>query len=334
MSAIEYDEPRAIAWFSLIADLWRRCEHPFDKMISPEVRYHPPGIVTGSRFHACHLFFTGFANRYGKKAEEVCSKASRIAVERPHLIDPAMEKTYSFDDIEALVSVIAFAQNEPERVDWWLSGCLGILRDEYDCDPRQIFTSLELSGDSEADRERLIIRLKRFKGIGQKIGQLIISWFQGVDWQDEPEKWQKLREIQAVATDLWVMRLMRMCDIIVSWESDHSTAISKNISDFISRICLENQISHNDLNQALWHIGSVICGTMRPNSGPYRHVCYGSCPAINYCKGIVPSNYRPIKRVDGKRKGVNSQRLASMCYAERVPHIPNLEDLLTGRFVT
>lgn len=337
MSVIEFDRERAIVIFRDLAARWQHCEPPFntDKFVSPERKYHPKGVVQGSIEHAHFLFFGGWLNRNGKTATELFRDARKIAEQSPWIIDPRDERSMERERFDLLERVIPFASHEKYtgRVDWWYRDCMGLLRDKYDGDPRNIFLTAELTGDWRSDRELLLSRLKAFFGTGPKIAQLIMLFFQEVDWLDNHQhRWDKVRRVPSIAADMWVMRLMRQLNIVVSWESDISTKISSEISDFICEICYEEDIPHTHLIQALWHNGAVICGRMRPkDQTAARPFCHSVCPLSKTCSGIVPANYVSNGRLsmyatkNGKQR--TTQRLASLRYAEMKSHPITFDDL-------
>lgn len=336
MPVVEFDRERAIVIFRDLATRWHNREAPFntERFISPERSFHPEGVVVGSLEHAQFTFFGGWLNRNGKTARKLFKDAKQIAEASPWIINPLDPRSLERERFEVLGSVIPFANNEKYRgrIDWWFKGCMGLLRDRYEGDPRNIFLTAELTGDWRHDRQLLLKRLMEFFGTGPKIAQLILGWFQEVDWLDNHEhRWRVINAVPAIAADMWVMRMMPMLGIATSWETDLSTKIAIPISDFICEICYEEGISHTDLIQALWHTGSVICGRMRPrDQARARPFCHGVCPASKFCVGIVPANYISNGHLsnyatkNGNKR--TTQRLASLRWNELKPHPKTFDD--------
>jgi hypothetical protein len=335
MAAFEFDRPRAVLVFRHLAAQWRSRQGVFGlpRFVPPEQRYLPPSTAIGSREHALFLFFFAFLNRSGKTVEELGRKARAIAAHHPWIIDPLDPRSLDRLDYEMLADLIPFAHLEKyrDRIDWWFNA-MTTLRQDYGSDPRNLFLGIELSGDWRLDRDALLTRVTQFHGNGRKIAQLTLLFFQEVDWPEDRENWARIRQIPAVAADIWVMRLMRQLDLIVYWETDLATVLSPAVSDFICQVCYEEGISHTDLIQALWHIGAVVCGRMRPRGQTAgRSFCHGSCPACDSCVGIVPANYIANRDIPRYQQNGHSQRttqrLANLRYDEIVPHAMTFDDI-------
>lgn len=337
MSAIEFDRPRAVRIFRELANRWQAREAPFnnERFTPPEIRFHPDPVERGTREHALFLFFAAWLNRSGKTATELLAKAKDVAENHPWIIDPTHPLSHKRERFDLLKDIIPYANHEKHhnRVDWWFGDALGKLRELYGNDPRNIFLGTDLSDSWQADRTKLLAKLTAFEGVGAKIAQLALCWFQEVDWQKDKEQWEKIRRIPAIAADMWIMRLMRQLNIAASYETDIATVISSEISDFICEVCYEEQISHTDLIQALWHTGAVICGRMRPKvvGQKSRFFCHTVCPVAKQCVGIVPANYIAMEKVavrprkDGRKR--TTTRLASMRWDEMIPHAQTFDDL-------
>jgi hypothetical protein len=337
MSVLEFDRPRAVRIFRELANRWHHREAPFntERFIPPEIRFHPDTIDKGTREHALFLFFAAWLNRNGKTANKLLAQAKDVADNQPWIIDPSHPDSHSRARFDLLLDIIPFANHEKyhSRVDWWFQDAMGKLRDRYDSDPRKLFLGTELSGDWKADRTKILSKLTDFHGVGGKIAQLTLGWFQEAEWVDDQDQWEKIRRIPAIAADMWVMRLMRQLNIVTSYQTDIATAISPEISNFVCEVCYEEGISHTDLIQALWHTGAIVCGRMRPKTigQGSRFFCYSSCPVAKQCVGIVPANYISMEKIakrpqkNGKQR--TTTRLASMRWDEIIEHAQTLDDL-------
>ncbi len=317
---LEFDRERAVEIFRYIANAWEKrfTISPFPPLISPEVRFLPKEMrsdkkLHGTLEHAYLLFWFGFLNRNGDKADRLISSASKLWQTNPDLIDPRVVSNFQPSDLEPLRNIIPFAfhQNHRHRIEWWVK-CLRLIHEEYNDDPRSILTR-DLYGDPMADRDMIIKRFsdKRFIGIGPKIAQLIIGWYQENIWYDHPAQWDYIRKIPVIAADIWMGRLFRQFDLVTLWSSDHSQSVMYKIADFASIICLEEGINHNNLAQGLWHLGAKICGKQRPRNlkKAFAEFC-PNCPAAAFCHGVVPANY-VIKEDDLNNRGSRSSRRIS-----------------------
>jgi len=290
---VTFDRDRAIEVFRSLADHWTERRHPFDgpRFEPPEQRHRPADILPGSRLHACWLFFGTWLNRSGKTAEELFGKLAELYATNPELIDPLHPDSYDRGRFERLGNVIPFA-NIPKyrnRIDWWYRWHQ-IFQEKYDGDPRQMFLQINLTGDWRVDRQNLLQVQIQELGTGHKIAQLTTAMFQEVDWPEEREQWQLIRQIPMIAIDLWWGRLVYQLGLVTSYSTDSAKIVGPLIADFVCEVCFTNSILHTHLGQAKWHIGSVLCGRMRPKIN-FRQFCHATCPAVTYCQGLVPANY-------------------------------------------
>lgn len=330
MGVVTLDKERCVTVFSCVTKLWEKGLPPFDRYISPEVFYRPEHIETGTRMDACWLFFYGFLNRFGRTAMELGVDAKEIIGERPYLIDPLDPRSCDPTPYQPLINIIPLAIGENHRVGWWIEA-MDRLRSQYNGDPRQIFFPVNFTLPLFEQRDMLIDRMCQFPGIKHKIGQMILGWMQETEWIDTPHRdiilWQRshpnsLRRIPVIAIDRWLMRLVYQLGLVTEYQSDISTAISRELSDKLCTICHEHDINHNHLGQALWHVGAKICNANHlGGQRQYRHVCHTLCPLKKWCNGRVPSNYRLDKPTKRRRHSAN------MGWAEMQPHPPTLDDL-------
>jgi hypothetical protein len=222
-------------------------------------------------------------------------------MEHPWLIDAGYQayesrSRNSFHDI--LNGLLPFDEKTKlERAGQWM-GNLKVLHDAYRSDPGNILLSAEpKNGDLVKALE------KPFKGIGHKIAQLIILWFQDVNWPDNQEQWQKIRQVHVGVADIWVLRLLYQFGILKEWPNDHHNHASKVFAEFISYVCQKYELDFSALSQAFWHIGSDICGNRKSsrqyaNTGKRDSFCYNNCPANDLCSCIVySSTYKDDGRI-------------------------------------
>jgi hypothetical protein len=322
---LTFNTERAKVIFPIIARAWEKRSNSstFGAIVSPEVRLAPKEITAGGKYHARleHaqlLFAFGFLNRNGKRADLLISAATELWHEEPTLFDSRYLDYLAEYHFEPLRPIIPHAShlNHLSRVNWWLQ-YQQLLHEKYDDDPRKIITE-NLTYNVLEDRATIIKKFEEFKGIGQKIAQLITCWYQEVEWRDLDADWQYIRLIPAIPADLWVGRLVYQFGLVNSWSSDHSQTILRKVGDFISQTCFENEINHNNLIQGLWAQGAYICAK-RPKN-PFRafsEYC-PKCPATTFCLGIVPPNYVKLAINDPRNTGGRrpTRRVSSLCWGK------------------
>lgn len=299
------DMERSELVFGALAKRWGEGSFAFNHLTPPEREYLPQAIEQGSLQHAWWLFFTGWLSRQGFSAKQVFTGAQYILEERgTDLIDPNMVGMLTVHDYEEIKGIVPYGYQEPHRVEVWWRECLMVLRDEHKGDPRNLLLTLDLKQPLPQLRHDMMKRFKRFKGkgIGHKIAQLTIGWFQETEWPQHKKKWRQIRRIPVVAVDLWWMRMVYQLGLIADFRSDITTKISQPLADYVCQVCMEAGINHNHLAQAMWHLGKDYCARARTRSrslrGDYRQIC-AACPAHDYCLGIVPTNSHDE---DGKKK--------------------------------
>lgn len=290
---------RTVRVLKRAAYAWENRLLAFSTMVPPEIEHMEDGIESGTREHAMGVFLAGYFSRSGKLADDVIPKAYRLLVERPELADPRqMKENFSAEDREYIAELIAFAKRDPKRIDHYII-TLKTLRDKYDGDPRNIFLTLPRVNSLMKARKLLVDRLssKGFPGIGHKIAQLIVIWFQDTEWPeitDHPEysiKWEWIRKIPAFPVDIWMMRLVRQFDLVVEWKTDHRDRVSKLIAEFFSEVCYRHKISRSMAAQGLWHAGSRLCNRSRQKSDVKKSVhCKTRCPFYDFCIGVMQTD--------------------------------------------
>ncbi|OGD60890.1 hypothetical protein A3A71_03210 [Candidatus Berkelbacteria bacterium RIFCSPLOWO2_01_FULL_50_28] len=302
-----------------LASMYLNRQPPFNHL-PPEQFHFPEQLAYGSLEHALFLGFAGWLQRNGMDGEMLAKYASHLATECPWVFDPRHPKSQDRSEFTFLYQFIPYSSRDKENlykpITMWFDA-LQIIRERYAGDWRHIFLTLDYSADPIVDRKKLIGRLDDLPGVGPKIAQLIIQWFQEVNWSDDLERWHYIRTIPAIAVDLWLMRLVYQFGYITSWDTDIHTAISGPISDTLCQICYEEGIEHHAVGQALWRIGAVICRRRPRNDAvKFRRYCKAYCPAFEVCQRVVPANYSLERRLTGSASG----RLASMQWGRSESH--------------
>jgi hypothetical protein len=278
-----------------------------------EIRHLPTEVQPGSREHALFLFTGGWLSRYGETAENLISGLSRLFLPQFDLFDPLEEPKE--EDFWKLVPLLPFTSSRPQQLELWPKDrpkesknngikeaetrLVGwrynrrLLRDQYGSDPRNIFYQ------TARNRRSLIDALCQFQGIGEKIAQLIICWFQQTDWQEEPEQWQEINQIAVMPVDHWLVRLIRQFDLVDSWATIYKDPLQIEASRQISELIQNNSkiftdprhtSPHLNITQGLWHIGAKICNFKpKTNLAERFEYCRSLCPAHEFCYYFVPT---------------------------------------------
>jgi len=302
LRGVVFDEDRTIAVCSHIARSWRTKSKALGGQISPEVIHLPCSIEYGSLDHVRYLLFIGWLSRSGKTADEVIESGARVAIREPWLLTHQGICDHSvahYGSIMKFMVPYAETKNQRDLYLWWRECCETVERKPFNGDLRNVFlrhTSVISKDDRWRSRELIINDLCRLKGIAHKIAQLIAIWVQEVNWSKNAIKWNRIRKIPFIPVDLWCMRLVYMSGMVIGFNGDHRDRIGRPISDYLSKVCLEHDISHTDLAQGLWHIGARIHAKM-PRNTKQTQYCHDRCPLHNYCTWIVNSD--PVNRQRG-----------------------------------
>ena len=285
---LRFDREQAVKLCRSVIHSWQTRTNGFQGMDCPEALL-PDDIIPGSREHACFTFFFGWTNVYGQSAFNLARKCAEIHRDNRWVIDPSLELPSDADMEEAISPAVPFVWVNPERAVWWET-CRTIVRDEYGSDPRNIFL---FHGSS---RDEFLRTFRRFPGIGPKIAQLLGLWFQDIAWGDDyldlfrRPRWEEFQRVPLVPVDMWVMRLMFQCRVITRHQTDSHSRISRPISDYLCKLCADYELSHSDLSQGLWHIGSEICfkrpkRSRRPQDADAH--CLLACPVHDFCQYTI-----------------------------------------------
>lgn len=301
---ITFHDDRALEVFRVVVDAWRHRNNPtapqthLRGLCPPEESFRPQDIRVGSREHALYLFFQGVASRSGKTANDALGRVSKYAIESPWVIDPLApsERHRSEESRQLIGKVLAFTDREPKRIDGWIAA-LDRLREDYAGDPRNIFLKHAIGVTKEERweaREVVVRELCQFYGVQHKIAQLIMLWFQAVDWLPvnpaqvaaEQVFWERFRSVPAIPVDIWFLKLMKMMDLVSECPKSHRDLISRPVSDYIARVCLDHDLPCWDLAQGLWHIGARVHGRRPTKHTKVGTYCLG-CPVDPYCVFLV-----------------------------------------------
>lgn len=300
---VRFREERTAEFCCVVTKAWEKRTGYLQGLQPPEEMFHPEGIAKGSRDHSLYLWLVAWLSRSGKSANQVMRIAQQIMVETPELADPLRcpvisELPRTDPRRRLLIDAIPFAESDRgeayNRLRWW-DETMAVLRDQYEGDIRNLMltqTARLQRGHVWAAREELIGRLCAMKGIGHKIAQLAIMWYQTVDWEDSPDDWALLQQVPAVAVDVWLLRLVRQCGCIAGYRSDHRDRVGRPVSDYLSRILWKQKLDHIAFGQGAWHIQARIHRRWQLNGDPVNQarLCYQGCPVQSLCYGDVPAN--------------------------------------------
>ena len=283
---LEFDRDRAGEIFIFAIEAFKNRLLGFDSLSQPEVVFRPDNFSYGSLEHRLWLFFSGAVTRFGQASYQAIEKFRDSVAADSRIINPQSD----FLDVnyqQLLAGVMAFVPADRPlgregnlRIEGWKEN-LAILRDEFNGDPAEVILRAERS------RKGLIHSLQgKFYGIGSKIAQLIIIWFQDVDWPYRQEDWHEIRQFSFTPVDIWFLRLFRQWGIITKWNTDQHDVVRKVVSDFTADLCRELAIEHGILSQAVWHCGRAICHNRPKNPNIVGAYCWHNCPFYKYCDCI------------------------------------------------
>ncbi len=291
---VEFSRDRTIEMCRVVTRAWENKQGYLANCLPPEEMFHPEGIEPGTREHSLYLFFVAWLSRSGKSANQVMRVARRITHAQPWLIDPLRIDTDK-REIEVLQEAIPFATDQYDRVGWWLE-TLELVRTQYDGDVRNLMlsqTTALKSGNVWQARDGLIDRLCDMKGIGHKIAQLTIMWYQSVDWKFAlPSHWQLFGKDPVVAVDIWMLRLLEQTSCLHRFKSDHRDRIGRPVADYLSRVLYEQDLDHIAYAQGAWHIMARIHRSwqLKQNDAARARHCYSGCPVHDICRGNVAAH--------------------------------------------
>ena len=277
-----FDQERAGTVCSYLAQAWRNQEKFYSQCVQPEVIFLPSEIEYGSLDHALFLFAFAEINRAGNSTAIAMEKGAPLFAKYRWMIDPNKQFNRKIFEKE-MVKVMSYVSTTTpkgieefdRRIQGWRDN-LNRLRKYYDGDPRNIFFN------SERTRQSLIGEIMKFYGFGHKVSQLMIIWFQDINWPENQNDWVEINQIPAIPADMWVERAINNLGILVDWSCDHREAASLPVSDFLVDVCIKYEIDWSDLSQALWHLGSTICKKVPKHRS--RVYCSGRCPAYDMCE--------------------------------------------------
>lgn len=285
MAKLEFDQERAVEIFQYAINAWEQKKLGYGKLKQPEIEYMPESIRYGSLAHRRWIFFGAAINRYGQASNRAMAKFAKSIGIDPRLIDP-MSDFENVDYHQLLSGVMGFVSANSElgkegklRIAGWQRN-LATLRDEYKGDPGEVILR------AERTRDGLIKAFAEpFYGVATKVAQLAIIWFQDVNWSYRKKTWEKIRQIEVMPVDLWILRFIRQWGIVTDWDTDQHDAVRLPTSEFISQICNEYGIDHSKLSNAFWHCGQ-ICVKRPQNPNRVAWYCCSNCPFDQYCSCI------------------------------------------------
>lgn len=291
-----FDDDKVARDLVFIRDLWRRREYWLADPNPPEIMFHPEGVKIGTRLHAEYLLFVAYLSRSGKTANQVIRIGGRIATTHPEYLDPACGLFHSDPRaVDILSEAMVFEQYE--RAEGWIANMRHI-REKYHGDIFQMFDGLRLNGGREGileARAELIRRVDDLWGIGHKIAQLAIAWFQNVNWPSHKNDWRRVRQLPVIAIDVHALRLIKQFGWVESYQSDNWDKLAEPVSDYLSEQMLDLGFDYTDWHdaaQGMWHIQARLCNCYRrcKSQQAARQRCLTRCPAVTICGGLVPAN--------------------------------------------
>jgi hypothetical protein len=266
-------------------------------LLPPEQIFRPDDFSTlPGREIANWIWAQGFSQRSGKQASDILGHLYRVLIDYPELT--TLDQTCSDDRLDQLCEEIRYVepfangikQIHRDRVQWWKK-MWQFLRDTCDGDPRFYFMSREDRSLTVPQQRDAYIKamVKDFTGVEHKVAQLMMFFFQEYHrnhgWNEHKDFWDRFATIPMCPVDIHHMRFVQRTGLIKSYKSDYREKIARPISDWLAGVCLENQIDHLDLAQAIFNIGATIHARYDMIADPLSKQahCVMKCPLHRLC---------------------------------------------------
>lgn len=303
---------RVVPWARQMIEAWQNRHTDRHSALygkePPEVRHRPRSIRYGNREHATFLLACALGSRSGDATGKVFRNFGEMAQTHPGMFDPLQPWKNEYNRL--LERALPFGRTDEQRVDHFKTS-RSMIADLYGGDPCKIFlnTADLFTGDLMEDRRTLIKAWDQLPGVGSKIAQLAIIWFQDVLWdshEEYREKWEHVKKVPSMPVDIWWVRKIFQCGLVEEYSSDMREFLEQEVSYGISKICLEEDLYCHDLAQANWINGAENCAKIQAGLVSLRQniVRCTTCPAHHFCGGRVPflGNTAFVKKTSGQGK--------------------------------
>ena len=209
----------------------------------------PNGVERLSKEHACFMFFTAL-NDHGTKSSIMYDKSKELFLSNPNLFDPLwiVENLSEFDVVE-LISKKISARYPGQLAKSWLKNA-EILKTHYNANPIDMFCSSD-------NAVELIAILKAFRGIGDKIGGMLLRAIIGTGFNKDIVNVEKV----LVPVDIHDSRIMFLTKsfLIHNAQDINYYDFVKIAQTEILNACNRCNINWLDVDRALWLTGSNGC---------------------------------------------------------------------------
>ena len=269
MESITVNKERASALFQLIDYQWDNNYGLLtnkDHLIENQV---PTTIKKGSEEHARFLFFTAL-NDHGLKSKQMYEKSQKLYEYHSEYYDPEwIVRHYSNNNYTKLIPIICspLGARYPNALSQaWVENAT-LLYNDYQSSVRKLFLS-------DIDAKKLLRKLLLFRGVGNKIGGMLLRAALTLHWTDP-----NIRNVDnvLVPVDIHDSRIMFLTDVFVKTDQlfqeidyySYRQLAQKTITD----ICRQEGLDWTKIDRSLWLIGSTGCSLR-------NCVC---CPIIRMC---------------------------------------------------
>jgi hypothetical protein len=228
----------------------------------------PSGVGKRSREHALFLFYV-VPNDHGVKSSRLYTRAKALFCARPLLFEP-LEILGEFNgpDDDRLVEAtgVALGTRYPkETAKGWYRNTVRLV-DEYDADPRRLFTS-------SSDATVLLRHIQGFRGYGPKTGGMLLRALVGLGFAAV----NRLGQV-ALPVDIHDSRISFFTGILTCSDGDAPEdgdyyRFVPVVQQVLLEACNTLRISWLDVDRALWLIGSKGCAVRDCGRCPIADLC-------------------------------------------------------------
>ena len=209
----------------------------------------PKGVNQLSKKQACFMFFTAL-NDHGTKSSIMYEKSKELFGSNPNLFEPNwIVENLSENDAVELISKKIGARYPQQLAKSWLKNA-EILKEFYNSNPIEMFCSSN-------DATKLIATLKSFRGVGTKIGGMILRAIIGTGFNKNVFNIEKV----LVPVDIHDSRIMFLTEsfVINNNEKVNYYKYVDIAQTEILKACNRCNINWLDVDRALWLTGSNGC---------------------------------------------------------------------------
>lgn len=204
----------------------------------------PKGVVYRSKEHINFLFFTAL-NDHGVKSKQMYERAKIIYLNQPEFYNPFFIEKMDLEDLEKKVARPLGARYPKTLAKYWRSAAT-LLIEKYDGKVINLV-------NSENEGQKLLKKILEFKGIGPKIGAMILRAIVTLDLN------KKLSGVENVLlpVDVHDTRILMRTGVLTTIKDEsfyvEFVEIAQNV---IKEACIRNHLNWIIVDKSLWLTGS------------------------------------------------------------------------------